>query len=91
MSKKLLFIIITITIVILMIILMGNRSQEGSLISPHLSKIFPSQSAPSLAPTPTPIPVSTPAAPKTFKFDSSTNLKEELEKVNPQVLDSDFE
>lgn len=36
-------------------------------------------------------PAPTPDAPKTFKFDSSTDLKSELEKVNPQVSDSDFE
>lgn len=42
---------------------------------------------------PTAVPTSTPAlpqAPKTFQFDSSTDLEAELEKVNPQVLDSDF-
>lgn len=41
--------------------------------------------------TPTPTPVSIPNAPKTFNFDSSTDLKMELDKVNPQVVDSDFE
>jgi len=41
-------------------------------------------------PTPTPVPATTPNAPKTFQFDSSTDLKAELEKVNPQILDSDF-
>ena len=38
--------------------------------------------------SPTPVP---PNAPKTFKFDSSTDLKVELEKINPQILDSDFQ
>lgn len=39
-----------------------------------------------------PSPTSTPApTPKTFKFDSSTDLKKELESISPQVLDSDFE
>lgn len=42
----------------------------------------------SVSPRPTFIPNS---IPKTFKFENSTNLKAELEKVNPQVLDSDFE
>ena len=42
----------------------------------------------SASPIPTPLP---PQAPKTFKFDSQTDLKAELEKVNPQILDSDFE
>ena len=36
-------------------------------------------------------PASTPNAPKTFNFDNSTDLEAELEKVNPQILDSDFE
>ena len=31
-----------------------------------------------------------PVAPKTFQFDSSTDLKQELEKINPVLLDSDF-
>ncbi len=36
------------------------------------------------------VPGSTPQAPPTFKFDSSTNLQNELDSINPQVLDSDF-
>lgn len=42
-----------------------------------------------VAPVPTPVPTSN--VPKTFKFDNSTDLKVELEKVNPQILDSDYE
>ncbi len=30
-------------------------------------------------------------APKTYTLDSSTDLKKELESINPQVLDNDFE
>lgn len=42
--------------------------------------------------SPNPIPTPTPGPrPKTFIFDSSTDLKKELESINPQVLDSDFE
>ena len=32
-----------------------------------------------------------PASPKTFKLDRNTDLNAELEKVDPKVLDSDFE
>lgn len=39
-------------------------------------------------PVPTSIPSSTPTE---FKFDASTDLKKELESVDPKVLDSDFE
>lgn len=42
-------------------------------------------------PTPTPKPAVVSNAPKTFNFDSSTDLKLELDKVNPQILDSDFQ
>lgn len=42
-------------------------------------------------PPPAPAPVSTPNAPKTFDFDSSIDLRQELDKINPQVLDSDFD
>lgn len=38
------------------------------------------------SPTPTPAPT-----PKQFKFDSSTDLEKELESINPQVSESDFE
>ena len=31
------------------------------------------------------------SAPKQYKFDSSTDLKKELDSINPQVLESDFE
>ncbi len=36
--------------------------------------------------TPTPGP-----RPKVFKYDAATDLKQELEKINPQIYDSDFE
>lgn len=43
-----------------------------------------------VGPTPTSEPSTVSNAPKTYSFDSSTDLKAELEKVNPQILDSDF-
>lgn len=72
--------IIAISILIIVVgmfwvVLSGNKSDK--LANP--------------SPVPTDTPAPTPNAPKTFKFDSSTDLKAELEKVNPQVLDSDFE
>lgn len=46
----------------------------------------PSSPAPaSLPPTPSYNP------PKEVKYDSSTDLNQELESINPQVLDKDFE
>ena len=67
--------------------LVGNGiNKSGGLIGPaFIQQITHSNS------TPSPTPIAAPVAPKTFNFDSSTDLKVELEKVDPQVLDSDFE
>ena len=74
MIKKI-SIIAAITIVgIMWLGLNGNKAKN--FVNPQIP-----------APSETPAP---PQAPKTFQFDSSTDLKAELEKVNPQVLDSDF-
>lgn len=43
------------------------------------------EALPFIQPTSTPSPT-----PKTFQYDSSTDLNKELDNVNPQVLDSDF-
>lgn len=82
MSKK--------TLILLAIIVVGvgwfllSRNRENKIVSPV--GLIPSSSK--STPTPTSAP---PNAPKTFKFDSSTDLKQELDSINPQVLDSDFE
>lgn len=82
MSRK---ILIAVSIVIIIVGIWGfrlNRTQND-LAGPLSDNPTP---PPSESPSPSPL-----QAPKTFKFDSSTDLKQELEKVNPQVLDSDFE
>lgn len=49
--------------------------------------VLPSKKTnPPVVATPTPG-----SRPKTFQFDASTDLKKELDSINPQVLDSDFE
>lgn len=45
------------------------------------SKMVDPAIKPQLTPTPTPVE---------FKFDKNTDLKKELESINPQVLDEDF-
>ncbi len=81
MNKKLLIIFI---MVIIIIFSLSRNQTVGNLVSPMLSLPKLKQS---VSPTSTPAP---PAAPATFKFDRSTDLKKELEKINPAVLDSDF-
>lgn len=62
----------------------------GFLIKPNVTKKLTSpESLNKVISTPTPDPSVN--VPKTYKFDKSTNLKEELSNVNPQILDSDFE
>lgn len=84
MKKKILFVIM-LTILYAIAYVFVTSKKEG-LVGPKLIQQITRQQV-----APTPASVITPDAPKTFKFDSSTDLKVELEKVNPQVLDSDFE
>lgn len=81
MKTKITITIIIIIAVITIIFFLGRQQNSGSLISPagFLQKS-------------TPVPTAfTNQTPTIFQFDSSTDLKMELEKVNPQILDSDFE
>lgn len=72
--------------IILILVWFLGINKEGRLVAPaFIQQIIHRQ------PPPAPTPVATPNAPQTFNFDSSTDLKEELDKVNPQILDSDFE
>ncbi|MBI2039814.1 hypothetical protein HYT18_01955 [Candidatus Microgenomates bacterium] len=84
MNKKIITIIIIVFIVLgFLLFRFAPLGWKANLVSPA------SQSSATVSKAPTPIP--TPNAPKTFQFDSATDLEAELEKVNPQVLDSDFE
>lgn len=80
-KKRVIFIVILIVFAITLWNFTAGKKQ-GGLVGTAFMPVEPSV-------VPTPIP--TPNAPKTFEFDSSTDLEVELEKVNPQVLDSDFE
>ncbi len=83
-TKKIIFIFIAIIIMVgIGFFLKGNSSK--TLASPALSRVTDIQTS---FPSPTP---ALPAPPKTFNFDSSADLETELERVNPQVLDSDFQ
>ena len=87
MSKKhLLTAVVALFLVILIFtIVKYTVNNQSLLVSPILEKLAIQLTIPSPSPTLAP-----PKAPKTFQFDSSTDLKSELEKVNPQVLEDDF-
>lgn len=76
----------TLTLIIILT-LMGflgyfivTKDNSKSLSTPQ-TKTY-SSPVPTIVPTP---------SPRTFKYDRSTDLKKELDSVNPQILDSDFE
>ena len=80
-SKPTLLLIAILAVVIILVIFVLPLGKQGtSLISPSFKKI--------VTESPTPIPSPTP---RQFQFDQSTDLNEELDSINPQVLDSDFE
>ncbi|OGE14608.1 hypothetical protein A2769_03475 [Candidatus Daviesbacteria bacterium RIFCSPHIGHO2_01_FULL_37_27] len=83
MSKHTKLITVVVTLVIIGTVVFGitlNKNRKNKLVSPNLSS--------SKATEPS---VIQPNTPKEIKFNRSTNLKEELDKVDPKVLDSDFE
>lgn len=84
MNKKIVIVIIILIGVSLGYFLTRSDSSEG-LVSPGLNVLIPGQET-----TKEPaVPAYNP--PKEVKYDSSTNLQQQLETVDPQVLDSDFD
>lgn len=82
-SKLLTPVLIIILLAILVYVFLLPKAASSPLKSP-LGNV--------LQGTATPQPVaSNYAPPKEVKLDASSDLEAELEKVNPQVLDSDFE
>lgn len=72
---------IILLIVILLIVVLGLKRGNFGLITPNFNPTSKQ----------TEVPNATPDSPKQYNFDSSTDLKMELESINPQILDSDFE
>lgn len=80
-SRKIL--IICLLVILAVIFFPALVHKKNTLAMPGFIKQTKiTQSVPTVAPS---------VVPKTFQFDRSTDLKKELEKVNPQILDSDFE
>lgn len=71
-----------VAVLIIMVFVFPHSKWEGGLVSP-LSSLMPKAPEPTSTSAPSPTP-------KTFKFDSSTDLKKELEGINPKVEESDF-
>jgi len=80
-------VIVLFLVAIVWIIMQATGSKSVSLVSPGIGKGVGSVESQS-TPQPT---VSSFNAPKEIKYDSSTDLQKELDSINPQVLDSDFD
>lgn len=76
MNKKIIFIAVILVILFFVLFL---RNKTEPMVNPLIKQAV------------TPLPSATINQPKEVKYDSSTDLKKELESVDPQVLDSDFE
>lgn len=83
MSKKQL---LTVSLILLLIaiiwVIRGNQGNKGGLANPGTKQVENQSVVKPLTSAYNP--------PKEIKYDSSTDLKKELDSVNPQILDSDF-
>ncbi len=81
-KNKIVTIVLILLLVVVILVVKGIVSGNGSLVSPFLEKTEKSV-VPSSSPFFNP--------PKEIKYDSNTDLKQELETVNPQVEETDFD
>lgn len=87
MNKKITFILAVITIIVLFLIVKFVILGEKTLVNPITKEATGLQeNTPSSEPQ-----TSAYNPPKEIKYDESTDLRKELESINPQVLDSDLE
>lgn len=87
MNKGKIFLIILLILLGATGVFLVIGKKDLVLVSPMIYPIFKQNSDTSSSPMPS-APVSN--TPKVIKYDSSTNLEQELETINPQVLDEDF-
>lgn len=72
-----------ITLLFVGLLIFKLRSSKGEVTTPLISAATsPVSNTPISSPT---------TSPRDFKFDKNTDLKNELNKVNPEILESDFE
>lgn len=74
---------VLLLVIIILTIVKNLNNGDRSLISPAFW-----QKTDQSAATPNPTPSYNP--PQEIKYDSSTDLRRELDSVNPEVLDNDF-
>ena len=87
MKNKIFIVVLFSIILVAVVFIFAPRGWKANLVSPGFNPL--GVSGQKTDPTPSSSPNI--KAPKEFKFDATTDLKTELEKVNPEVLDNDFE
>lgn len=86
MPKKLILFVVLIVVLIVIykvVAPLDNKALVGANLSQEID--------PPIAEDVDVTPFNTYNPPKEFKFDSSTDLETELDSVNPQVFDGDFD
>lgn len=82
-SKIPVVVLIIIFVIIILTIVNNLNNKSGKLVSPFSGKATTTQAV-------SPPQASSNNPPIEIKYDSATDLKKELESIDPQVLDSDF-
>lgn len=73
---------IVLVIIIMVMLVLGLKKDNLGLTTPNFNKDNKQTVE---------VPNATPNAPKQYDFDQSTDLKKELDSINPVVYESDFE
>ncbi|MBI2601017.1 hypothetical protein HYW42_03625 [Candidatus Daviesbacteria bacterium] len=76
---------VTFTIIAVAVVTLGtiiNVGKSKNLVSPN-----PDEADSQIT---TPSPTATPQVFKQYQFDSATNLEQELDSINPQILETDW-
>lgn len=89
MSKRIILVVATVILFVVAYLIIAKKvpSRNSALTNPGVMKVF-RQSAVTVTPTPVPAVINKP--PEEIHYGSSTDLKEVLNSINPQVLESDF-
>ena len=93
MNSKILTIVLALFVLIaFFVVYKFTLIPNKTLVSPGISGIKKMLKLPMASPTQTLLP-QTPSynVPKVIEYDSYTDLKQELESINPEVLDEDFQ
>lgn len=90
--KKPTYILLFILISLILVVnyKLNNPIGSGGLASPNMVQTLFTKSSPT-PPSPNPKVSGASLRVKTYKFDSTTDLKKQLDSINPEVLDSDFQ